>query len=406
MELDKKIISSFTGLALINALNIIVPIITMPYLSRILTPAGYGVFLLFSSVYVFSFIIMDYSSNITGVRSIASESNIEVQKNIFFEVQSLRLVFGVISFFLSVIYIDHIVGESLSIAFIMLNVALTNIGYYFTASWYHQGTQNMTAVAVTSCLARTIQLLILFLLVDNIGDLNIAILSITISFFSMGFIIELYRRKRFKLYFRFRSDNLIKNCKKGYDTFIGDFAPNLYSNLPPLLIGLIVSPAAFAAYSLSMRIINIAGSFQLMFAKAVYPSVVNGTTGFKKIIFFNVALSLIPILIITFFGKEVIQFFLGAGYESTVTYLKWLAPSILFAGVIFSLTYGFFLPNKLDKVFRNVSLIASILSACIGYVCIYYIGAVGAIIMFVLARLLFVILFTYNYFKLKNIVNQ
>ncbi|EOC5808436.1 hypothetical protein ACI49Z_004525, partial [Cronobacter turicensis] len=63
------------------------------------------------------------------------------------------------------------------------------------------------------------------------------------------------------------------------------------------------------------------------------------------------------------------------------------------------------LPRKLDKIFRNVSLIASFLSALIGYACIYYVGAIGAIIMFVLARLLFVLLFTYNYFKLKNVFN-
>lgn len=406
MALDKKILSSFSGLALINALNIIVPIITMPYLSRVLTPAGYGIFLLFSSVYVFSFIIMDYSSNITGVRSIASEKDLGAQHRIFSEVQSLRLVFGILSFFISTIYIAYIIDDALSITFIMFNVALTNIGYFLTASWYHQGTQNMTPVAVISCLARTAQLLILFLLVKNVTDIKLAITSITLSFFIMGFLINLYRNKRFNLQLNFSVNNLLTDCRKGYDSFIGDFAPNLYSNLPPLVIGLIASPAAFAAYSLSMRIINIAGSFQLMFAKAVYPSVVNGTASFKKIIIFNVALSLMPIVIIYLFGEEVIDLFLGAGYESTVIYLKWLAPSIMFAGVIFSLTYGFFLPNKLDKTFRNVSLIASILSAIVGYVCIYYIGAVGAIIMFVLARLLFVILFTYNYIKLKPIFNK
>ncbi|ELY3839020.1 oligosaccharide flippase family protein, partial [Cronobacter turicensis] len=91
--MEKKVFSTFSGLALINALNILVPIITMPYLSRVLTPHGYGLFLLFSSVYVFSFIIMDYSSNITGVRAIAIEQNKIIQTKIFCEVQSLRLIF-------------------------------------------------------------------------------------------------------------------------------------------------------------------------------------------------------------------------------------------------------------------------------------------------------------------------
>ncbi|ELQ6256334.1 oligosaccharide flippase family protein [Cronobacter turicensis] len=403
--MEKKVFSTFSGLALINALNILVPIITMPYLSRVLTPHGYGLFLLFSSVYVFSFIIMDYSSNITGVRAIAIEQNKTIQTKIFCEVQSLRLIFGVVSGILSSIYIAYTIGSTINLSFIIINVVITHVGYYLTASWYHQGTQNMIAVAVISFLARGMQLVVLFFFVNTVEDLKLAIISITLSFFLMGIIIELYRRKTLNLYFRFKSESISKNFKNGFDTFIGDFAPNLYSNLPPLLIGLTASPAAFAAYSLSMRIINIAGSFQLMFAKAVYPSVVNGKASFKKIMIYNIGVSFFPILIIYFFGGEVIKLFLGSGYDSTVIYLKWLAPSILFAAVVFSLTYGFFLPRKLDKIFRNVSLIASFLSALIGYACIYYVGAIGAIIMFVLARLLFVLLFTYNYFKLKNVFN-
>ncbi|HBA9762166.1 TPA: oligosaccharide flippase family protein, partial [Escherichia coli] len=70
-----EFVSNLIGLGSVNVLNLIIPIITMPILSRALGGDGYGIVLLFSSVTIFMMIIVDYSVNINGVRDVALNPN-------------------------------------------------------------------------------------------------------------------------------------------------------------------------------------------------------------------------------------------------------------------------------------------------------------------------------------------
>lgn len=345
---------------------------------------------------------MDYSTNIIGVREIAEAKNQSEEHAIFSSLQSLRLFFGIISCFLSVVYVFFTVKGHLSFVVTAFNIVVALWGYYLTATWYHQGKQDMTILAVTSLIARVIQLSVMFLFIKTYDDITLAVFANSLVFFIPGAITSLYRNKRHKIKYNLSYKKIGQELRKGFNAFVGDFAPNLYSNLPPLLIGLFTTPAVFASYSLSLRIVNIAGSFQLMLAKAIYPSVVKGEVSLKAMMVVNVIIALFPILVIYLYGKQIIALFLGGGYEEVSYYLIFLAPTILFASILYALTYGYFLPNKLDKEFRNISLIVSVISAVIGYFLIYKIGVLGAIAMFVLARFLFMTLFVFYYFKLSK----
>lgn len=402
MSSKRSIISSFIGLSSINVLNIIIPIITMPYLSRVLTPSGYGVFLLFSSIYIFMFILVDYSSNIYAVREIAGVIDKNKEQDIYTNIQSVRFFFSVISFFLGVIYIITTQSNSITFPFLVLNIFIAIVGYYLTAPWYHQGKQDMMILAVSSFVARALQLIVIFYLVTSVNDIKIAVISTSLVFFITGMLSYFYRRYRKGIKERIKVKTIYSNLKAGFNSFIGDFAPNLYSNLPPLLIGLFTSPALFANYSLSMRLVNIAGSFQLMLAKAIYPSVVKGNISLGKMALINTVTGFIPVIFIFLCGSEIINIFLGQGYDDVALYLKYLSPSILFTSLIYSLSYGYFFPNKLDEKFRDISLLVSVISAIAGYFLIYKIGVIGAIIMFIVARFLFVTFYTYNFFMLNK----
>ncbi|EOY4469918.1 lipopolysaccharide biosynthesis protein, partial [Enterobacter hormaechei] len=195
---------------------------------------------------------------------------------------------------------------------------------------------------------------------------------------------------------------LINDFKEGFDAFLGEFSPNLYSNIPPLIIGAIVSPVIFACYSIALRIINISGSFQSIAAKSLYPLVVKGTSTMRVLLLINLILSAIPFLAIMFFGNEIIHLLLGSGYELAHTYLIICAPALILYSIICSFSYGFFLPKRLDSYFKKTSLFSSIIPAIIGYPLMHQYQVYGALIMLLIARGLFVIMFVYYYLKVKN----
>ncbi|WP_034943063.1 lipopolysaccharide biosynthesis protein [Erwinia oleae] len=399
---NKEFLSNFIGLSSINIIGMLIPIITMPYLSRVLGVNGYGTVLLFSTLSIFMLIIIDYSTNITGVRDAAEKKGDKEALNyVYSRYQRIRFLLTLLFIPLSLIYC-HFFIPGFSLLFYFEVMVASAVGYYLSAPWFHQGTSTLKFFSLVTVATRILQLLLIFVFVKDHDSVSSAVRLNAYAFLIAGVIMYIYRLHRIKVKKISNTNSIGKDFKEGLDAFIGEFAPNLYSNIPPLVIGAIVSPMVFACYSIALRIINIAGSFQAIAAKSVYPMVVKGKSTLKALLLINLSLSAIPFIAIILFRKEIIYLFLGQGYELAQKYLLLCSPGIVLYSILCSFSYGFFLPQRLDTHFKRISIISSILPAVVCYPLIQIYHAYGAILMLLMARLLFASLFAYYYFKLKK----
>ncbi|SUB83912.1 Putative O-antigen transporter [Pragia fontium] len=397
----KETVSNFMGLSSINIFNLLVTLITMPYLSRVLGPECYGIYFIYIAASTFSIILTDYSTNITGVRDVALAQNKSDQQKIYSYTQSIRFVFGFFSLVIFTVYTLYSTSNQ-TVLFVLSYYIISIFGYYLTAPWFHQGTSNMKFLALSTLIARIVQISTIFLFVKSTDDLSYAIMSNALVFIITGIVISIYRYKRIGVKESINFTHTLGKIRSGFDSFIGDFSPNLYSNIPLLIIGAFTTPAIYASYSIAMRLVGIAGSIQLMLSKAAYPVIVKGKGTLKALLLMNVLLSLPPIIAIILFGDALVNIFLGPGYTNSSLYLTYLSMGILFNGILSSFSYGYFLARGLDREFRNISLFVSVLSAIFGYVMIYFFSVVGAIIMFVFARFLFAICYFIIYRKIES----
>lgn len=399
---NMEFLKNFIGLSSINILGMLIPIITMPFLSRVLGADGYGIVLLFSSLSIFMLVIIDYSTNITGVRDAAGNINdIAELSRIYSKYQRLRLILTLLYIPLALLYC-HIYFHNMSLMFCLEVIFVSALGYYLTSPWFHQGTSTLSFFSFSTVSVRIIQVLLIFSLVKDSNDLETVIRLNAYAFLITGVTLYIFRKQRMGIIRVKERTPLINDFKEGFDAFLGEFSPNLYSNIPPLIIGAIVSPVIFACYSIALRIINISGSFQSIAAKSLYPLVVKGTSTMRVLLLINLILSAIPFLAIMFFGNEIIHLLLGSGYELAHTYLIICAPALILYSIICSFSYGFFLPKRLDSYFKKTSLFSSIIPAIIGYPLMHQYQVYGALIMLLIARGLFVIMFVYYYLKVKN----
>ncbi|WP_455814405.1 lipopolysaccharide biosynthesis protein [Pseudomonas graminis] len=397
--MKKEFLSNFAGLASSNLINLLIPLITMPYLSRVLGSDSYGVVLLFSSITIFTMIITDYSTNITGVRDCAEAiSDHDKIKKVYETNQNTRLILSFLLLPISVAYIHfYMPGINLYLATELIVVG--SIGYYLSAPWFHQGTSSLHVFSAINVTLRILQLFAIFLFIKTPDAFSLVMRFNAYSTLIAGALIFTYRKNKFKIS-ETRTLSLRNNTlKSGANSFIGDFSPNFYSNIPPLIIGANVSPVVFACYSIAIRLINISGNFQTIAARSIYPIIVKGGAGLRNIMIINIIISLVPFLALTFFGSYIVRILLGPGYDLSVEFINIGAVSILLYSVICSYTYGYFFPKKKDLLFRNISIVCSIIPALVGYPLMYHYGAYGAVIMLVIARAMFMILFAYYHKK-------
>lgn len=394
-----EFVKNFIGLASVNLLSLIIPIITMPYLSRILGAEQYGIVLLFNSVAVFMMIIMDYSTNITGVRACAECYGDKVKtKDAYDSYQNIRLMLGLVYIPIAVIYCLFYI-PAIPMALAIELVVVSCIGYYLSAPWFHQGTSTLSFFSIASISTRIVQVAAIFILIKSPASLDYALRLNAYVFLISGFAVYIFRMTRMGIGEKRNNKFSLSKVRSGFDSFVGDFAPNLYSNIPPLLIGATVSPMVFACYSIAMRLVNIAGSFQTIAARSIYPVIVKGGASLKTIMAINITLSMVPFLAIVFFGNLIIKILLGDGYEQAVTYLSMASFSIILFSISCSFTYGYYFPKKKDALFKKISIISSVVPAIFGYPLMYFYDAYGAVMMFVLARMIFCFLYFYHYRK-------
>ena len=393
-----EFVSNLIGLGSVNVLNLIIPIITMPILSRALGGDGYGIVLLFSSVTIFMMIIIDYSVNINGVRDVALNPN--SLESIYIRFQGVRCLFGMVYFPLAVLYCYYNISE-INFNNIVELLFVSIIGYYFMAPWFHQGTGTLIFFSGVSTVLRLLQILLIIIFVKDRADLLYALRINAYVFLVNGVLLYLYRKFKFDFSFSIINPFKLKEIKNGFGNFIGDFSPNLYSNLPPLILGGLVSSNIFASYSLALRLINVAGSFQSIICRSMYPIAAKRKINVNAFLLINIVLSLVPIIFILTSSDFLIEWFLGNGFDEAALFLKLGTLGILFYAISSSLMFAYVLPNNHDALFRKISLFSSIVPAIVGYPLIYLFGALGAISMFIFARFCFAILYLFNYLKLK-----
>ncbi|MFS7249574.1 lipopolysaccharide biosynthesis protein [Rahnella rivi] len=396
-----EVAKNLLNLTSINVLNLLVTLVTIPFLSRVLGPEHYGYYFIFISASLFATILTDYSTQITGVRDVAKNKDPRQLPRLYAQYQAVRFVAGLFSCLIFTVYTACVI-PGISLPVIATYYLIVVCGHYLTASWFHQGISQLSALAVATLLPRLVHIVALLLWVRSPADMLLAVFINALAYLLTGLYAVKCRHTQNGLRENVEFTGLWSRLCAGRDSFIGDFAPNLYSNIPLLIIGSLVSPAVFAGFSIAMRLVAIAGSVQLMLSKAAYPIIAKGKGTFGRLLQLNVLLSALPVLAIFMFGDRCVTLFLGSGYPDVTGYLKLLSAGILFNGMLTAYSYGYFLPRHLDREFRNISLFVSLVSAVTGYVLIYLFSVTGAIAMFVFARMLFVMCYALTHRRLSR----
>ncbi|ELY3856350.1 oligosaccharide flippase family protein [Providencia vermicola] len=402
MSNKKEIIKNLVSFGTIDVLGLLLPIVTMPILTRALGPSQYGELLLLLTMLYFGHTIIDYGTQFTAVRKLANVRNNKHDiNNIYSDNQSLRLVLCLLYLIGLIVYCFVF-----SLHYILNNVIIFGsmylIGYTLSSPWFFQGIGAVEQLMKVSLTAKLINLIIILFFVNSPEDLTIAIAAFCIPILFSGLYLTTYIYLKYKLSIP-KFNKLLNSLKDGKDVFIGLLAPNFYNMIPTIVLGTYFPPSEFVNFAIASRLSSIIVTIQDVIAKAIYPVISRiKESQVVKLLVVNGLISILPILFLYYFGSYIIRYFLGEKFLDVNQYLMIFSIGVLFIGLSNAISKGFLLPKGLDKIYRNISLVVSILSSIICLWGIYEWGLLGGAIAISLARFLFFITYYFYYLKLKN----
>lgn len=187
-----KLIKNYLMTSSYQLLIIILPIITTPYISRVLSPEGIG---LYSYTYTITqyFVLFATLGTVTyGSREIAYyQSNKQKRSEIFWGITFLSWATGAIS--LLIFYIFIFFNGKYSILFFWQSFLI--FGVIFDVNWYFTGMEKFKVIISRNFCIKIISLLCIFVFVKSEKDLSLYIVILGLSNIIGNILVWPYLRK-------------------------------------------------------------------------------------------------------------------------------------------------------------------------------------------------------------------
>jgi len=214
--------SNFVYLSILQGLNLILPLLTFPYLIRILGVEYFGL-LSFSFAFITYFqIITDYGFNATGTRDVSMViDNPERQNEIFNQIMSTKLFLVLLSFVLMMgIVFTFSIFRTYWIIYLFSFGSI--LGQAIFPVWYFQGIQKMKYITYLNLVTKIIFTIALFIFIKQKSDYYLVPIFNALGFIFAGIFSLFYIRKDFHIRFQLQSFKKIKEqLNKGKYVFIG-----------------------------------------------------------------------------------------------------------------------------------------------------------------------------------------
>jgi len=383
-EDKKSLLSNFLSLSVLQALNMLLPLFTLPYLVRVLGIENFGLINFAVANIMYFNILVSFGFELSATREISlHQNNPEKLSEIFSSVMIIKFFLALISFIVLTIVIlsINIFSQHAWLYFITFGIVIGNLLF---PSWFFQGMERMKYITYINVIVKIGFTLLIFAVVKTKDDYIYVPLFNTLGAIIGGIYSLWLVFKIFNIKIIFPNFNIIlKQVKESYQFFLSRVANNGSRYLATTIIGLYFGNILVGYYSTVEKLFYAFMSLAGIVSQTIFPymSRTKNIIFFKKLFVFIMGISIAVLIPIMYFNEELLLLvfhvkneilsnifiivFSGSifGIMSTLIgypllaafgYIKYANNSLIYASIIYVLyiliaTY----------IFKNIYLLAS-----------------------------------------------
>ncbi len=235
-------------------LLILIPLITTPYVSRILGVEGIGLNTLTATIVQYFTILAVLGTNTYGAREIAYYQNQKRERsNAFWGITFISFITTLISGILFLFFV--LFFKKYEVIFLWQGVALLSV--FFDISWYFRGIENFKIIVSWNVLIKVITIILIFLFVRSSDDLIPYIIILSLGTLFSNIILWLYLKN--EIYPpQLRNLNMRRHFYGSFALFVPTIAVQVYTVVNKNMIGVLDSIGSLGVFNQSNIIIQTA----------------------------------------------------------------------------------------------------------------------------------------------------
>lgn len=346
-EDKKRLISNFFSLSFLQGANYILPLITLPYLVRVLGVEYIGLLAFATATITYFGILTDYGFNLTATKDISMHRN---DKNkvteIFSSVIMIKIILMAISFVILSLIIFSFEKFRADVLIYFLSFGIV-IGQVIFPVWFFQGMERMKYITYLNILSKLIFTIAIFIFVQKQSDFYMVPLLTSIGAIIAAIWSHFIIRREFGIVFELQTINTLKPyIIDGWHLFLSRIYVSTYTTANTILLGIFANNVAVGHYSIAEKIVvSIAGLFEPV-NQTIYPylarkykeNFVNFVQLLRKIAIIFLTISFLFVLISEYFKDELVYLISGEYNIEVIALLTVLLVRILIYpfGALFS----------------------------------------------------------------------
>lgn len=385
--MSKKLSSSkknFIYNSLYQILLLIVPLVTTPYITRVLGASEIGLYSYSHAIAYYFVICIMLGLNSYGNRTIAFvRDDKEKLSKTFSEIYTMQTIVSIFAIIIYVLYALFLSNNLMTWVMLIYVVSAA-----FDINWLFFGLEKFKLTALRSSTIKILSMLSIFLFVKTENDVLIyALISVLGSLLSQ-LILWFYLKKEvtFK---RVSFRAALKHLKPNLVLFIPIIAISLYKMMDKIMLGAMSDLEQVGFYESTEKFIQVPLALVTSLGLVMMPKISNlvannnheeGKKYIEKSLYFAMFMSSVMCFGIMAVAKDFVPWYYGPGFEPCVALLQILMPSCIFLAIANVVRTQHLIPYKYDSVFIYSVVSGAIVNLVANSILIPFLGASGAAI--------------------------
>lgn len=383
----KVLVSNFAYLSLLQIAGYVFPLLTLPYLARVIGVEGFGKIAFATAIMGWIQTIADWGFNYTATRDVARNRNdINKISEIFSNVLWSRIFLMMMSFICLCVLVlcvskFRVNADVIFVSFLMIP------GHILFPEWFFQAIERMKYITLLNVLSKFVFTIAIFAFVREKNDYILQPLFVSLGFIISGVISFCYISFKWKVRVIFPSyQRIFHTIKNSTDVFVNNLMPNFYNSFSSVFLGFVGGDVSNGKLDAGNKFVMVASQFVQIISRVFYPFL---SRKIDKYIYFeriNIIVGIVITIFLIVMSPVIIDLFFTIEFRDSVMIMRILSLSIFF--LILSNTYGtnYLILIGKERQLRNITLICSISGMLVAVPLIYFYDFYGAAITITFSR--------------------
>lgn len=395
--------------AVLSMSSLLFPLITFPYVSRILLPEGTGRVSFATSVISYFVMISQLGIPTYGIRACSKvrDNKTELTRTVheILIINLITTIFAYVAFFITMSVVPRFQNDRKLFFIVSTTIFLNTLG----VEWLYKALEQYTYITIRSICFKLAALVAMFILIHKQDD-YIIYGGISIFAASASNILNFINLHKY-ISIKITKPYFLKYHIKAIVVFFAmSCATIIYTNLDTVMLGFIKSDAEVGYYNAAVKIKTILVSIVTSFGVVLLPrasyylehDLKNEFLKIsKKAIHFVMIIAFPFIIYFVLFAEEGICFLSGTAYSGSIIPMKIIMPALLFIGLTNIMGIQMLLPMGKENIVLISEIAGAVVDLILNFLLIPYFGSKGTALGTLVAE---IFVFLVQIIALKNIV--